>query len=775
MNPPGSTNAGRLVDFLVRRRSVLFVAAVLLLAAGWPIAQQLQLDRSIESLYAAGDPHLVDYQTSKSLFGGDEFAVVAFTDPKLIDPATKHISDSAADSVRDLSRRLNELPGVNVDSTQNLAELTERARKLAREKAEANTPRFLPQALRERGIRRAEDEATQRLYKLVRGILISDDDQTTTVVLRLKRESASPVPRGETIADIREIADEFRREQEAPVAVVGEPVQVHDMFEYVDRDGRRLFWWSLVALSLVIFVLFRSLRWVLQPVAIVAASIIWTNALLVISGAKLSMVSSMMNSLVTIIGVATVTHITVHYRGKRRELERTAALKQTFAELKPAIFWTCATTAVGFGALLSSEINPVRSFGLMMAIASTLVLPAVAALLPGGVLLGGLDADPKFAPAEDRLAGLLTRTARFVLRFPVVVGVCMSGLFAIFAIGLTRLDVETDFSRNFRDSSPIVQSLNFVETELGGAGTWEVNFPAPKKLDKAYLDKVRKLAKRLRKNFVRKEGEVTKIVALTDGLNMLPPLLFPTLQDRLDGLDRIHPEFQSSLYRADEGRMRIVLRGRERQQSARKLEVIAEVQQVADEWAQTELKDDFPNAAPKTTGLYVLLAFLIDSLLRDQLVSFAWAAGGIFLMMTIAFRSPVLGFLLLLPNAFPIVLVVGAIGWLGIPVNIATAMIASVSLGLTMDFTIHYLMGYRRARRRGLSREQALESTLRSVGRALVFSNVALVVGFSVLTISLFIPLIYFGVLVSVAMVVGLFGDLMLVPLILLWTDRNNA
>ncbi|MGE0378404.1 MAG: hypothetical protein AB7Q45_23605, partial [Planctomycetaceae bacterium] len=105
----------------------------------------------------------------------------------------------------------------------------------------------------------------------------------------------------------------------------------------------------------------------------------------------------------------------------------------------------------------------------------------------------------------------------------------------------------------------------------------------------------------------------------------------------------------------------------------------------------------------------------------------------------------------------------------GVPVNIGTAMIASVSMGLTVDSSIHYLAGYRRSRSAGLDHFAAIHETHQGIGRSLVFANVALVLGFTVLALSNFIPLIYFGVLVSIAMLGGLLGDLVLLPLLMYW------
>ena len=134
--------------------------------------------------------------------------------------------------------------------------------------------------------------------------------------------------------------------------------------------------------------------------------------------------------------------------------------------------------------------------------------------------------------------------------------------------------------------------------------------------------------------------------------------------------------------------MRILLRSRERQPSERKLWLMAEVEELT--------RQEFPEG--KATGLFVLLTFLIENLLDDQLTSFLLAVVVISGMMSVAFRSLAIGLISLVPNLFPIILVIGGMGWLGLPVNIGTAMIASISIGLTTDSTIHYIAAFRRAR-----------------------------------------------------------------------------
>ena len=754
----------RLLAMVLRYRFALLVATVVAALLAVVPAGQLRFDQSIESLYAQDNPHLAAFRASRELFGGDEFVIVSYEDPQLFgsddpdSPLSSELSEEARLRIEALAEALSGVKGVQAESTQHLVRALEPDGVLGRVMKRIS------------GLRR-------RVLKLVEGVLVGEDRRTVAIVLRLSPAVGAEATAGRaaTFAEIRRLAAGHN-----PVArVVGEPVQVHDMFRYVEQDGRTLFWWSLVLLAAVILVLFRSLRWVVLPLAVVLTAILWTEALLVLSGMKLSMVSSMLNSLVTIIGVATCTHVTVHYREHRSELAPLEALTLTMQQLAPAIFWTGATTAVGFGALLSSSISPVRSFGIMMGLATLLVLLAALLLLPGGILLGRRLADPGRVPGEGQLTRALQSLAQGIRRRPggVLIGVAL--LVTAAGAGMTRLRVETDFSENFRADSPIRLGLEFFETKLGGAGNWEVNFPVPQELDDEQIARVEKLAERLRSEVAAQmktidgRRRLTKVVPISDGLEMVPrvPFLLNTLEKRLSVLDRSQPEYVTSLYNAEAGRMRIVLRSLEREQAGEKRELIERVEAIA--------REEFPEVEPgerpvEATGLYVLLTFLIESLLRDQVVSFVLAAIGITVMMALAFRSVLVGVVALLPNLFPIVMVIGTMGWMGLPVNIATAMIASVSLGLTVDSSIHYISGFRRARAAGDDVAAALKRTHTGVGRAVVLANLALVVGFSVLTLSHFIPLVYFGILVSVAMLGGLAGNLVLLPVLLAWVERDE-
>jgi uncharacterized protein len=733
---------GWLADRLIRWRVPLFLTGALLVALAVPPALRLQLDESIESFYSADDPHLLDYQQSKRWFGGDEFVLVAYHDPQLLET-------EGLERLRQFSEQLSQVPGVNADSTQDLSKTLR--------PPEANFAVRLFLRL---------PTTYQSLLEFSRSILIGEDNETTAIVLRLLPEETAPVPRKQTLAQIRRLA----AAHDIPTYVAGEPVQVNDMFRYVRQDGALLGWATSGMLIVTILVLFRSLRWMLLPLLIVHAALIWTKAILVLSGMKLSMVSSILTSLITIIGIATVTHVTVRFRELRHTYDRVEAFRQTFIELAPAVFWTCATTAIGFAALLSSGITPVRSFGTMVALGTLLVLVGALFLLPGGALIGRIDADPRRTPAEGVLLRGLDRLIDWVEQYSLPLLTAFAVLSAFTFAGLSRLTVETNFIKNFRQSSPIVKSIEFFEERLGGVGTWEVNFPAPQespagdesaRLTQEVVESAQHVSEEISAIRMPDGTGPTKALSLGDGTQFIPGIAGRTLEQKRATLKLLQPEFEQSLYNPGAGRMRIVVRALEQQPAETKLDLIHR--------AETIAQQTFPEA--KATGLYVLLAHLIQSLLADQLVSFSIAAVGIALMMSIAFRSLPIGLMSLIPNVFPILLVIGMMGWLGVPINIGTAMIASVSMGLTVDSTIHYLARYRTSREQGLDHFAALRATHASVGRAVIFASAALILGFTVLTLSHFIPLIYFGVLVSAAMAGGLLGSLILLPLLLKWFE----
>jgi predicted RND superfamily exporter protein len=206
-----------------------------------------------------------------------------------------------------------------------------------------------------------------------------------------------------------------------------------------------------------------------------------------------------------------------------------------------------------------------------------------------------------------------------------------------------------------------------------------------------------------------------------------------------------------------------MLRAHERQPAPQKRAIIEQVKRIVAE--EFPARDGRP--AGEVTGFFVLLSQLVERMLSDQWLTFFLAAAGIFLLLAASFRSLLLAAVALVPNALPIFVVLGLLGWAGERINMGTAMIAAVSMGLSVDSSIHYLAAFRRRLATGQTIATALETAHQTAGRAMIFSTLALVVGFLALTTSGFIPTVSFGALSCLTLTGGLFGNLVVLPVLL--------
>lgn len=743
----------QLADLLVRYRWPLLAIAIVTWAVAVPLAQRVSFDRSIENMFSPEDPLLVSYQRLKRTFGGNEIVMAVYTDPALFESDA-----SGLERLTKIRERCESVPGVRaVLSIDRPLALLRRA------------------GVSESGLRTLFDNYTH-----------SVDGRTVAVVCMLEPEGSSQTPRRQTIESLRTIVQNLP-DGLRPGVLAGEPVMILDGFRYLERDGSRLGTWSTLLLALTIVLCFRSLRWVVIPIMVVQWTLWVTRAVLVASGLRLSMVSSMLTALVTVIGVATVVHVIVRFReGRSQGLDSQAAFRRAATLLSGPILWACGTDAVGFLALTKAQVGPIQDFGLMMAIGSLLVLPAVMLLTPALSIVYP-SASIKTTWGERQLGTLLTRYARVIQQYPRGVVIATLLLTVLAVMGMSGLRVETDFSKNFRDDSPVVTSYRFVEDRLGGAGVLDIILPAPESLDWNYLQRVARLEERLRQELPPTSNAdsgtgLTKVMSISDAVKASSPLDLEStpaivrsgvVTASLTLMRGGMPAFMDALHGTDPGEsgghyFRIMLRSYERQPADTKLALIERVNQIClEEFPVTD-----PDSAPQVTGFFVLLANLVASVLRDQWTTFALALTGIGIMLALAFRSPLYALVAVIPNALPIILVLGGLGWTGGKVNMGVAMIAAASLGLSVDSAIHYITFFRRARAEGKPLADAIREVQNTVGLAMVFSTLALIVGFSVLCTSEFVPTVYFGLLVSLSMFGGLLGNLVLLPILLAGLQR---
>ena len=761
---------------LIRVRRLAVLLGIIVFAIAFPYAKQLEMDRSISAMFDPDDSTLQDYQQLQQAFGGNAVAILVYRDANLM-------SREGFDRSKTISDRVNAIPGVReVLSPAILSDLVQNTR------VSGLLNKLLARSSDIPPLMEPDNEIAQGIDTLFSGYTHSSDHSRAAVVAML-----DPNHPPETIESIQAIGNSLPSdyvEMISDVSLVGEPVLVHDGFALVERDGAKLAMLTVILLSIVVLITLVDLRFVLLMFVIICWSITVTKAIMVMLSISMTLVSSILTAIVTVVAVAAVLHLGVRYRSARtRGYDSMAATRRSLSLLLLPIFWTCATDAAGFAALQWSRIMPVRHFGLMIAIASIGVFLAVLMFAPMVMMLPSWNTGKKLHAGQQffsrRLRKVCLRLACFFVDHKRL-GVAITILLVIVSVlGVWRTQTETSFLKNFRPDSAIVVDYDQVERSFGGAGVWDVIVDTPKQLTKPYLAKISELEDDLRKIQVQ-GASLTKVISVADAieiggqdkaLSIIPP------SERLAMMRFVMPVFVDALLTPPESessskQLRIMLRSREHLSADQKLALIAAVEQVVerhttDAQFRELMKDVQPPAQPgKVTGYYVMMSRLVSQMLYDQWRCFAASSVLVWVLLIFATRSIRLATAALLPNLLPIFFVLAVVGLVGGKINMGAAMIAAVSIGLTIDGSVHFLASYSRHRSSGHNSEVAASHAAGNVGVPVMLATIALVIGFSVLATSDFVPTATFGLLVAVTLAAGTATNLTLLPAFVSHIDK---
>ena len=600
----------------------------------------------------------------------------------------------------------------------------------------------------------------------------------------------------QTIANVREVLDQHR--SEAQLYLGGAPMIADDLVTFV-RDDLSSFSFGVVAfIILALGLIFRKLRWVFLPLACCAVAGTIMVGVLGLMDWRVTVVSSNFISLLLIITISLTVHLTVRYR----ELRATRHFSRHDKRLRHAILsmfkpclYTALTTAVAFGSLIVSGISPIISFGWMMVmgVVTALIIaftlfPAIMTLLPEE--RGELSTDLKL----NLTSALATLTER--LKGKVLIGYGL--IFAFSVIGLTRLQVENSFIDYFREKTEIYQGMTLFDEKLGGTLSFDVvvdlNNPNDASDESAAddftdgfddgfgdgfgdsgdsdaywftADKMQ-LIKGIH-NYLDDDPQTGKVLSfgsvilLAEQLNDDQPidgLLWSILYTRLP--DTLKDTVLNPFVSIDDNQLRFNVRVIESDPNLKRNELLLRVEQ------GIEAEFGFDDEQVNVTGILVLYNNVLQSLYESQILTLGVVMFAIMLMFLLLFKSLKVAIICIIPNAIAAAVVLGMMGWLGIPLDIMTITIAAISVGIGVDNTIHYMHRFQREFPRFGNYTETMFYCHNSIGRAMYFTSMTIVAGFSILALSNFIPTIVFGLLTSLAMLVALIGSLSLLPQLLI-------
>ena len=809
-------------------KSILVVLTlVFVFFATW--VDDFQLDASSDSLLLEGDQDLRFYKDIKARYGDDEFLLVTYQPKKdLFAAATlsqiKKLRDElndldAIDSVvsildvpllksppKSLSDLEENVPNLlSPETDQSLAKQELLSSKLYRNLLISTdgktTAMQLNMVLDEELESLIKSRDTLREKRLEATLNIDEQKKLDILSSKIREQrDVYRIQNVETIALIRSILDRYR--VEADIFLGGVPMITVDMIDYIQNDIEVFGICILLFLILALLYIFKRPRWMMISMICCLMGLTVMTGFLGLVGWPVTVVSANFVALLLIFSLSITVHLTVHYRELNTlhpEKSQKWLVQQTLTNKWVPCLYTTITTMVGFASLLIAGIRPVIDFGWMMLISMGAIFVMVFLLFPSLLML----LKQLQTKQEKDLTSSITKTlSKLVLSRQKETMVVFVLITLISAAGITQLTAENQFIKAFKEDTEIFQGLTVIDTELGGTTPLDIIIDADPSffngnqqpteyiledefIDMDFFDDETKEYDIGADSYWYNSFRLKTVAAIHDYLESLNEagkvLSISTTVDVMQILnddEELDTFFLSLLYKkmpqdvkdvlfdpylsADGNQIRISFRVFESYPELKRNDLINKI--------NTHLVETIGLEASQVrlTGLLVLYNNVLESLFRSQILTIGVVFLTIMAMFLVLFQSLKIAFVAILPSMLASGSVLGLMGWLGIPLDIMTITIAAICIGIGVDHSIHYIHRFLSEINQQTSATIAIERSHASTGKAIFYTSIIIIFGFSILGLSNFIPTIYFGVFTAFAMLIALIANLTLLPLLLL-------
>ena len=745
----------RIASIILRYRILFFVLIGLLTGLFGYYAIESKTDNSIEVWLKRNDPKLDYYYDFIDKFGDDEFLIIAMDGDDLF-------TGKKIKLINDIATRLESVKGVR--SVISLASVY---------KDKLSAPYF-KEVLKRNKARSVLDVFEEKILDdpMYVNNIISSDGETTAIIATVAK--GSPEARKELVKETREILSAVETENSMKKFFLAGPSIVNTELDRMSQNDMKTFTPVMFAVALVILVvLFKNISGVLIPAITIGINIMWTVGLFVIFGNKMNMVSGMLIPLVFIISLATTVHILnrfyleVALSGDKRE-----SILKTLRHICVPCFLTCVTTSIGFLSLVVSDVTPVKTTGIFMAagimmsffVCITLV-PGMLSLFPERMSRPFMNIKKDRSSSNKEFQGIYGFIGKFVRNNTIYVFFISLVFVGVAIYGVTKIDAESSIFESFPESSEITRSTEHIEQELMGLIPMDIVVDTGNTGSVFQPDVLMKMEKL--QDYLKGIPEVTKSVSVVDYVKYLNKLLnkdnpdspVVTKDKAIDyvKLASLHGDsIVAGLYTEDYSEGRISVRMKN-VGSSRYKSIVNDIERF--------IKENFPlSVSCAITGIVPLLMDMQGYLIESQIKTFTLAFILIFICIALLLKSARIGMMSMIPNLVPIAITLGVMGYVGINLDVATIMIASVAIGISVDDTIHFLYRFKEEFKKDGDHYLAIQRTLSGVGRALIFTTVVATCGFLVFCLSSFKAIQYFGLLTGITMVSALVADLFILP-----------
>ncbi len=757
----------KIFDVIIRKYKYIMVLLVLLsLPLGYYFTQQ-KFFNHIDIFFEKDDPNLAFYKNFQKKYGNEEMAVILFKDKDVFTERNMEI-------IRKISLKLKDTEGV-----QRVFSLTE-AKEAVGDRKGVKFPRIVPQgALTETVLKNVRERALRN--PVIVNSLVSKDGTTTAILIEL-----NPLKDNEKKREILQNIMDFSH------TIAGDQVRLHFAgVPYVEVElnvlSRRDF---LVFTPLTFFLIFIVVAFMLKKISLsllcqmnLLLTLVWGIGFFSMMGESFNMVTVIMGAILLAIAVADSIHILAHYR------EATAlhdnhddVISHTLKTIWLPCLFTSLTTAVGFFSFITSTIRPVKvlgiyaGIGVMFAYLLTMTfIPVMLILLKGNSLKSAAGENPEAeiltVRESSRFLKFLNILSEFnIKRYRAVIAALILVLI-ITIIGAFQINFETNTMNYLPEENRIKSDIDFIEDNFGGTIPFVMLLQAKDSDHDFTHPESLRLLDRIQSDLMKSIKHYSTSFSLAD--------YFKEIHQAVnEGRDefRVIPDKQTEIidYFEAFGDREVL----ERIVSFNRKEARLSFQS---RWGSNETAKEYHNYITdymtknlskgfdyKITGLSSMYLNMEFNLKESQIKSFLSAFVIIFFMMYFVCRSFWLTVISMIPNLFPIAVTLGIMGWFGIPLDVSTIMIASVTIGIAVDDTIHIIVWLKRHIAAGESMEDAIRKTFRDTGKPVIITSVVLFFGFLILILGSIKPTQAFGMLTAFSMFFALIGDLFVLPALLL-------
>lgn len=732
----------------------IVIALTVLAALGMP---KLQTDTSRRALISAEDPGWPGYRETLDLFGSDNLTIVYVSDPQLF-------TEKKLKRLEELHYELLSLDEVaTVESLFNVT--TIRFRNGGLDVGEVLKRPYDNDAAVKRAIENA------KANPLIRGDLINDDGTATALVV-----SASDKNGPNFLKRVFETVDETIKPLEgefAEVFQIGPPRLEYDLAKGLENDFRLLLPLALFILVSSIVIFLRTPVFAIVPVATSLVSIVWTFGFMGHVGLPVTLLSSMIPSLIIVIGSTEDTHLLSAYLDGLRQSKPTSrevAIKLMSKHMGLPILITSFTTAFGFGSNAISDIPMIQGFAYSTSFAMIANLVATVLLVP--LILSVIG--PKKAPKQRKmegtagLAGLVTKLFEKVAKNHGNKVLAATALLAVIVGSFAfKIEVNDDPLANFRDSHPLTQAGVKLHEELSGMQVFNVVLKAKEADAFKEPENLKKLEDAVK--FMRDQEVYDKVTSLADYVSLVNREFnegkdeFQKVPDTRAKIEQFLLMFTRDVldnYVSADYRNAKVLVRHYVTNSHDLRTYIADLRTGLDNILGSEIEYEL-------TGEALMISSGAQNLVNGQFQSLILLVLVIYAIMSFLFMSLAAGLVSLVPNLLPLILNFGTMGLLGIPLNPGTALVAAIAMGIAIDDTSHLMIRYNDECRNNPDSDEAILQTVRMEAVPVVSTSIGLAAMFATLVFSTFNNVAQFGILAAATMIYAMLADLFVTPLIL--------